>query len=63
MRNPRLLLYIALVLAVLNLIKREDAAPAMPLVQSKFSMCLNNVAPIQRPDGYKIPWQRRKDTA
>ena len=40
MLSPRLLLYAALVLAVLDLLKREDAAPALPLVKADFPACV-----------------------
>lgn len=39
-RNPRLLLYIAIILAALNLFKTEDAAPRLPLVKADWKRCI-----------------------
>jgi hypothetical protein len=65
MRNPSpLLLLIALAFLALDVCHWLDPAPATPLVRADYRACTPiNTGPIQRPDGYKIPFQRRKDTA
>jgi hypothetical protein len=63
MRNPRVLLYVALVLAVFNLLHKADAAQRLPLVHADFPMCINvDPGPIvsQKP---AAPYARQKDVA
>lgn len=50
MRNPRILLYLALLLAIANIIAHIDAPPRLPLVRADFSTC-----ELHNPNGPVVP--------
>lgn len=50
MRNPRVLLYVALVLAILNLIHKAEPQQTLPLVHADYPLCIKmRPGPLDKP--------------
>ena len=63
MRNPRFLLYIALVLAIINMIEKMDAPPQLPLVHADYQQCVRiEPGPLVQRKGVNL-YPQHKDIA
>lgn len=63
MRNPRALVFLVLILAIINIIKKVDAPPQLPLVKADYQRCVHvEPGPLVQRRGVNL-YPQRKDIA
>lgn len=61
MRNRRILLYLVLLLAIINIIEHVDAPPRLPLIMADYQRCQRiDPGPLIQHRGVNL-YPRRKD--